>query len=212
MSPVPVAVRLNVGNERASVVHKTFPPQTDFECWGWMSKKGGVRRNWLERFFHLSPAGILTYYENCNTVGVKKGGSTKMRLVGFKEKGSLDLKSCLEVRMGTAGNKTPGELELVMEERVYREFACKPLFRSCVWNLCVCCRYPSAACRRAGMRVGRIAGGTKQIEDQPAAAHVWVACLNLALIATTEKEAAEQGRTLGAAVEHVQRSLQSDPS
>ena len=62
------------------------------------------------------------------------------------------------------------------------------------------------------MRVGRTAGGTKQIEDKPAAAHVWVACLNLALVATIEQEAAEQGRTLRDAIEHVQRSLEADPS
>ena len=164
MPQVPVADRLNVGSERASVVHKSFPPQTDFECWGWMSKKGGVRRNWLERFFHLTPAGILTYYENCNTVGVKKGGSTKMRLVGFKEKGSLDLKNCLEVRMGTADNKTPGELELVMEERTYREFACTPLLRSSAWNtrafvcdiaLSAACAVAAQACVSAGPPVAR---------------------------------------------------------
>ena len=77
----------------------------DRDCEGWLSKKGGVRRNWLERFFHLNPAGVLTYYENCNTIGVKKGGSTKMRLMGFKEKGSLDLKEVSEIRMGTAANK-----------------------------------------------------------------------------------------------------------
>lgn len=128
MPALPVGVRLNVGFERdESVVRKSFPPQADFECWGWMSKKGGVRRNWLERFFHLSAAGVLTYYENCNTVGVKKGGSTKMRLVGFKEKGSIDLKQCSEIRLGTAENKTPGELELVMEERTFRESRCKHL-------------------------------------------------------------------------------------
>ena len=122
---VPVGVRLNIGHERdESVVRKTFPPETDFECWGWMSKKGGVRRNWLERFFHLDKAGVLTYYENCNTIGLKKGGSTKMRLVGFEAKGTIDLKEVIEIRMGTSPKKTDGELELVTAERTYRE--CRP--------------------------------------------------------------------------------------
>lgn len=134
MPPVPVGVRLNIGHERdASAVRKSFPPQTDFECWGWLSKKGGVRRNWLERFFHLSPAGVLTYYENCNTVGVKKGGSTKMRLMGFKEKGEINLNEVTEIRMGTAENKTAGELELVTEDRVYRESDCQSLRRAGAW-------------------------------------------------------------------------------
>lgn len=62
------------------------------------------------------------------------------------------------------------------------------------------------------MRVGRTSGGTKKILDEPAAAQVWVACLNLALIAAMEKESAEQGRTLRDAVGNVQHLLQSDPS
>ncbi len=62
------------------------------------------------------------------------------------------------------------------------------------------------------MRVGRTSGGTKKIADEPAAAHVWVACLNLALIAVMEKESAEQGRTVRDAVEYVQQAVQSDPS
>ena len=41
---------------------------------------------------------------------------------------------------------------------------------------------------------------------------MWVACLNLALIAVMEKESAEQGRTVRDAVEYVQQAVQSDPS
>ena len=62
------------------------------------------------------------------------------------------------------------------------------------------------------MRVGRTAGGTKKIEDEPMAAHVWCACLNLALIAALEKESAEQGRDFRDAVQHVKQALQSDPA
>ena len=44
------ALRLNVGHAKDDEgARKAYPPDTDFECWGWMSKKGGVRRNWLER-------------------------------------------------------------------------------------------------------------------------------------------------------------------
>ena len=64
----------------------------------------------------------------------------------------------------------------------------------------------------AGMRVGRTAGGTKRIADEPAAAHVWVACLNLALVAVMEKQSAEQGRALRDAVQHVRHSLEVDPA
>lgn len=60
--------------------------------------------------------------------------------------------------------------------------------------------------------MGRTSGGTKRIDDEPAAAHVWVGCLNLALVAAIEKDAAEQGRPLDAAVQHVKLALQSDPA
>ena len=37
------ALRLNIGHVKDDEgTRKAYPPDTDFECWGWMSKKGGV--------------------------------------------------------------------------------------------------------------------------------------------------------------------------
>ena len=129
------------------------------------------------RFFHLDPSGVLTYYENCNAIGIKKGGSTKMRLLGVEEKGTLNIAEISEIRLGTAPNATNGELELLTAERAYR------------------------------LRVGRTAGGTKKISDPPGAVAVWIACLNLARVALLEKSALEAGRPLRSAIVAVRSAL-----
>ena len=120
---------------------------------------------------------MLTYYENCNAVGVKKGGSTKMRLLGVEEKGTLNLAEVTEIRLGTAPNATVGELELLTEERTFR------------------------------LRVGRTAGGTKRIGDEAGAVAVWIACLNLARVAILEKGGLEAGRPLRSAIVAVRSAL-----
>ena len=201
-------MRLNVGHKRDdSVVSKSYLPDTDFECWGWMSKKGGVRRNWLERFFHLDASGMLRYYQNCNTVGVKKGGSTKMRLVGYDDKGCIDLKDCSEIRLSTAPKKTVGEIELVTAERTFRE---KPPPFKCI-SLGV--HIMDVECGvLAGLRVGRTAGGTMKIDDELTAARVWVACLNMALVSVLDCDLETSGRSISTAVQHVKQSMQSAPS
>jgi len=38
-----------------------------------MCKKGGIRKNWLERFFELDANGTLHYYADLNDKPVKRG-------------------------------------------------------------------------------------------------------------------------------------------
>jgi hypothetical protein len=49
VADVPWAQRINIGFERDDG-HRYIQPDADFACFGWMLKKGGIRKNWLERF------------------------------------------------------------------------------------------------------------------------------------------------------------------
>jgi hypothetical protein len=99
---VPFAQRVDVGFERDT--HKYIAPEADFVCFGWMMKKGGIRKNWLERYFELDAEGTLHYYAECNEKPVKKGGSTKTQMCGYDEKGVVELKDAEAIRMSTAPN------------------------------------------------------------------------------------------------------------
>ena len=72
---------------------------------GYLVKKGGMRRNWLVRYFRLLEADVgpcqLVYYD-------KQGG---------KVLGNINV---LESRASTAPRKHPHELELTAADRVYR--------------------------------------------------------------------------------------------
>ena len=69
-----------------------------------MSKRGGVRKNWLKRWFILK-GNQLKYYSDDSMKDLK---------------GSIDMRHCSVVRISTAPNASPTELELVCTERTYR--------------------------------------------------------------------------------------------
>ena len=140
-----------------------------------------MRRNWLERFFHLDSAGVLTYYAGVNTVRVKRGGGMKNQLHGHDPIGSIDMKMCRGVRLGTAPNRTDAEFEVLTDERTFR------------------------------LRVGRTSGGHRVVADPTAAALTWVGCIALANVAALEPpQAGGPGRELSAALAAVQQSLQKN--
>ena len=144
-------------------------------------RAGGMRRNWLERFFHLDSAGVLTYYAGVNTVRVKRGGGMKNQLHGHDPIGSIDMKTCRSVRLGTAPNRTDAEFEVLTDERTYR------------------------------FRVGRTSGGHRVVADPAAAALTWVGCIALANVAALEPpQAGGPGRELSAALAAVQQSLKKN--
>ena len=63
-----------------------------------MVKKGGIRHNWIERFFVLDAAGVLRYYKDVVDRPIKRGGSTKIHLEGYDEAGVIHLKDASEIR------------------------------------------------------------------------------------------------------------------
>ena len=77
-----------------------------------MQKKGGIRPNWLKRWFALETSGSsgkvllveLKYYE-------KEGGT---------KKGEIKLDAKTEARVSEASKSFPGEMEIVTAERTYR--------------------------------------------------------------------------------------------
>ena len=115
---VPLAQRIDVGFKKDASKYAT--PDADFMCWGWMIKKGGIRKNWLERFFEVTEEGTLRYFASSNEKPVKKGGTTKSQMCGYDEKGVVELKDVEDIRMSTAPNAEPGEIEIVAAERTYR--------------------------------------------------------------------------------------------
>ena len=156
---VPFAQRVDVGFERDP--HKYVAPEADFVCFGWMMKKGGIRKNWLERYFGLDEQGTLHYYTESNEKPVKKGGSTKMQMCGYDEKGVVEPKNAEAIRMSTAPNAEPGELEIVTSERTFR------------------------------MGPGRNSPGKSPISDKVKAGQTWCLCLNLAKIAAADEASDE---------------------
>lgn len=101
----------------------------------------------------LDSHGVLRYYADCNDKPVKRGGSTKTQLCGYEEKGSINLTDAQEVRLSTAPNAKPGEIEIVTAERTFR------------------------------MIPGRSAPGTRRIPDKVKAGQTWCVCLNMANLA-----------------------------
>jgi|EP01046_Picozoa_sp_COSAG06_P054803 hypothetical protein len=118
---VPFAQRINVGLTLDDS-HKFIQPDADFSCCGWLLKKGGIRKNWLGRFFELDSSGTLRYSTFCIDKPVKQGGSTKTQLCGHDEKGAISLRDAEDIRMSTAPNAEPGEIEVVTSDRTYRVF------------------------------------------------------------------------------------------
>ena len=122
----------------------------------WMTKKGGIRKNWLDRYFELDADGTLRYFADCNEKPVKKGGSTKTQLCGYDEKGVIELKDAQQIRMSTAPNPEPGEIEILTSERTYR------------------------------MAPGRSKPGARPMSNKSKAGHVWCLCMNLAKVAASD--------------------------
>jgi len=156
---VPFAQRVDVGFERDP--QKYAPPEADFVCFGWMTKKGGIRKNWLERYFELDSQGMLHYYTESNEKPVKTGGSTKMQMCGYDEKGVVELKNAEAIRMSTAPNAEPGEIEILTNERTFR------------------------------MVPGRNSPGKSPISDKVKAGQTWCLCMNLARIAAADEASDE---------------------
>jgi hypothetical protein len=149
---VPFAQRINVGFEYDDS-HRYIQPDADFACWGWMQKKGGIRKHWQERFVELDSHSVLRYYADCNDKPVKRGGSTKTQLCGYEQKGEIKIKDASEIRMSSAPGADPGEIEIVTPNRIYRMIA------------------------------GRTSPGTRRIADKVKAGQTWCLCLNMAHLA-----------------------------
>ena len=71
-----------------------------------MVKKGGIRHNWIERFFVLDAAGVLRYYKDVVDRPIKRGGSTKIHLEGYDEAGVIHLKDASEIRCASSSSPT----------------------------------------------------------------------------------------------------------
>eukprot|EP01043_Picozoa_sp_COSAG02_P039530 COSAG02_NODE_3129_length_7312_cov_338.294191_5_plen_252_part_00 len=152
VSAVPFAKRLNVGFEHDDT-HRYIEPEADFACWGWMQKKGGIRKHWQERFVELDSSCVLRYFADSNDKPVKRGGSTKTLLCGYEQKGEINMAAASEIRMSTAPGAEAGEIEIVTPNRIYR------------------------------MIPGRTSPGTKRIADKVEAGQQWCFCLNMAHLA-----------------------------
>ena len=72
---------------------------------GWLTKKGGIRKNWLRRWFELGADGELVYY-----VSEDKQ----------KRKGSIELWQSSDIRDSTAPGAATTEIEIVTPERTWR--------------------------------------------------------------------------------------------
>jgi hypothetical protein len=74
---------------------------------GMLTKKGGIRHNWLERHCELVANGELRYYER------KKDKTLDL-------KGVVHLVGALDIRASTAPGKSETELEVETVERIFR--------------------------------------------------------------------------------------------
>lgn len=152
VASVPFALRISVGFEYDDT-HRYVQPDADYACWGWMVKKGGIRKHWQERFVELDAHGVLRYYTECTDKPIKHGGSTKSLQCGYDQKGQICMADAEEIRMSTAPGAKAGEIEIVVPTRTYR------------------------------MTPGRSTPGHKNIPDKLKAGQIWCMCLNMARVA-----------------------------
>jgi hypothetical protein len=75
---------------------------------GPLVKQGGLRRNWLARFFELDDAAVLRYFK-----GSGNDGSKPLQ-------GQIDLSAVSQIRPSTAKLATDGEMELQTSARTWR--------------------------------------------------------------------------------------------
>eukprot|EP01047_Picozoa_sp_COSAG01_P084871 COSAG01_NODE_18402_length_1078_cov_1.277835_1_plen_180_part_00 len=75
---------------------------------GWLKKRGGLRKNWLRRWFELRGAELY-YYES----------QTAARQ-GAKPNGSIPLRDCCDVRRSAVSGASKLEMELECAQRTFR--------------------------------------------------------------------------------------------
>ena len=86
---------------------------------GHLMKKGGVRKNWLRRWFVLDfESGKLSYFEpNDGAHGRSGGAAGRARGAGL---GVIDILSATSVRKSTAPKADTNEIEVETPDRTYR--------------------------------------------------------------------------------------------
>ena len=77
------------------------------EYYGWMVKRGGLRKNWARRWFELRGASLI-YYKDA------EGES------GRDRKGTVNLSLCSAARKSGNADAREFELEIVADKRIYR--------------------------------------------------------------------------------------------
>jgi hypothetical protein len=94
-----------------------FQPLEDEGLEGWMTKKGGVRPNWLKRWFVLSETS-LEYFD------VVQPGANEKPAAGAagraKPLGTIELSDVTIARFSEAPNATHQEIEVCTGARIYR--------------------------------------------------------------------------------------------
>ena len=82
---------------------------------GYLTKKGGIRRNWLERWCEVG-AGMLRYYEE---EGGKNDGAHSM-ICSRELRGAIELCSAIDARASRCPTQNGVEIEILTSDRTWR--------------------------------------------------------------------------------------------